>query len=69
MDSRAIYDTYGEYGLKEGVVTPEGSKLTEDSVMKLTLICWNSEKIGGGYFMRMASERFFDKYFGDTNPW
>ena len=25
VDSRAIYDNYGEYGLKEGVITPEGS--------------------------------------------
>ena len=24
--NKAIYDTYGEYALKEGIVTPEGSK-------------------------------------------
>ena len=24
--NKAIYDVYGEYALKEGIVTPEGSK-------------------------------------------
>ena len=42
VENKAIYDIYGEYGLKEGCVTPEG------------------KRIGGGYFMRMDAERYFE---------
>lgn len=28
LEHRAIYDTYGEYALKEGITTPEGSKFS-----------------------------------------
>lgn len=27
VETKAIYDNYGEYGLKEGCVTPEGNKI------------------------------------------
>ena len=27
MDRKAIFDIYGEYGLKEGVTTPDGKKV------------------------------------------
>ena len=27
MDKKAIYDIYGEYGLKEGITTPDGKKI------------------------------------------
>ena len=43
VENKAIYDIHGEYGLKEGCVTPEG------------------KRIGGGYFMRMDAERYFEE--------
>ena len=48
VQTKAIYDMYGEYGLKEGCVTPEG------------------EKIGGGYFLRMDPERYFEQKLSNT---
>jgi len=42
-ENKAIYDIYGEYGLKQGCTTPEGAK------------------IGGGYFMRMEPERYYEE--------
>jgi len=44
-DTKAIYDAYGEYALKEGIVTADGTK------------------IGGGYFMKLEAQNFFEKQF------
>ena len=49
VENKAIYDIYGEYGLKEGCVTPEG------------------KRIGGGYFMRMDAERYFEAKLQNTD--
>lgn len=48
VETKAIYDMYGEYGLKEGCVTPEG------------------KKIGGGYFLKMEAENYFNIVLSDT---
>ena len=40
---------YGEYGLKEGCVTPDG------------------KKIGGGYFLKMEAENYFDTVLSNTD--
>lgn len=47
---RAIYDRYGEYGLKEGVYE-------------------HGQRVGGGYFLRVAPEAIFDRIFNSVDPW
>ena len=49
MKHKAIYDAYGEYGLKEGCITPQG------------------EKIGGGYFLKVEPENYFETVLGKTD--
>lgn len=39
---------YGEYGLKEGCVTPDG------------------QKIGGGYFLKLEPEHYFEMKLSNT---
>lgn len=48
IETKAIYDIYGEFGLKEGCIGEDG------------------KKIGGGYFMKMDSERYFEKILSST---
>lgn len=48
-ENKAIFDAYGEYALKEGIITPDGTK------------------IGGGYFMKMNSDSFFEKHFSGAD--
>ena len=35
-ETKSIYDEYGEYGLKEGVVKPDGSKCSHQSPIRET---------------------------------
>lgn len=63
---KAIYDIYGEYGLKEGCVTPEGSKSFRlKRVFGLTFR-YILEKIGGGYFLKADPERYFEQVLSST---
>jgi len=61
---KAIYDKYGEYGLKEGVIGADGSKYYQSSNNLLRL-----ETLGGGYFMKCNSNEVYEKEFTAIDPW
>lgn len=65
MQTRAIYDDYGEYALKHGIITAQGGKISWLLLNKLFII----EKIGGTYFMQLNPESLFDKILGRKDPW
>ena len=50
VELRAIYDKYGDFGLREG-------------------FSMAGERVGGGYFLKVAPEVIYDKIFNAIDPW
>lgn len=57
-ERKAIYDQYGEYGLKEGI--PDGKGCTYLSHYFIAF--------KGGYRYAGNSHEIYEKFFGGTNP-
>lgn len=50
VELRAIYDKYGDFGLREGFSIA-------------------GERVGGGYFLKVAPEVVYDRIFSAIDPW
>jgi DnaJ homolog subfamily B member 13 len=59
-ERKALFDKYGEYGLKEGIPNAKGCKIKQD--------CNDTVEIVGGYRFGGNSYEIFDKFFGSSNP-
>ena len=69
METKAVYDIYGEYGLKEGCVNERGCKCFRIHLCNrfgFNLLSF-LEKIGGGYFLRISPENYYEEKLQSTD--